>query len=146
MAEEEFTIQELCNQTGFPRRTIHFYIQQEILPPPSGSGLGAHYGREHLLRLKLIPVLRQQGLRLDDIRQKFKSTSTAELDQMSGLPVPAAIKAPAPAGDPISGSPYILYNLPDGILLMVPNHLSPESRQKAQQLLSTARLLFSRQS
>ncbi len=35
MPDQEFSIQDLCDQTGLPRRTIHFYIQQEILPPPA---------------------------------------------------------------------------------------------------------------
>ena len=82
MNEQEFSIQELCDRTGLPRRTIHFYTQQEIIPPPASSGLGARYQRIHLVRLNLIPVFRQQGLRLDDIRQKFMSSSPDELENI----------------------------------------------------------------
>ena len=30
-------IQELVNQSGVPRRTIYFYVQQGLLPPPEGA-------------------------------------------------------------------------------------------------------------
>jgi DNA-binding transcriptional MerR regulator len=143
MSEEGFAIQELCDQTGVPRRTIHFYIQQEILPPPDGSGLGARYRREHLLRLKLIPILRQQGLRLDDIRVKFKNASLSELEQLIAKLIPGAKDPPPPAGTvPLSGSPSQMYTLPGGIVILVPNTLSAENRKKAQQLLQTAQILF----
>ena len=79
--DEELTIQDLCEETGLPRRTIHFYTQQGILPPPQGSGLGARYQDEHLLRLKLIPFLRKQGMRLDEIRHKFQTSTTAEVKE-----------------------------------------------------------------
>ena len=104
MAENEFSIQELCDQTGLPRRTIHFYIQQEILPPPIGSGLGARYQAEHLLRLKLIPHFRQQGLKLDDIRLKFHTTDRAELEQILAQSAPPHL-APAPAAASRSANP-----------------------------------------
>ena len=73
MADQSLDIQALVSQSGVPRRTIHFYVQQGILPPPQGAGLAASYNEEHLLRLRLIPVLRREGLRLDEIRQRFGS-------------------------------------------------------------------------
>jgi DNA-binding transcriptional MerR regulator len=74
-----FDIQKLVTESGVPRRTIYFYVQQGLLPPPQGAGLAAYYTDEHLLRLQLIPVLRSQGLRLDEIRLRF---STMPLEEM----------------------------------------------------------------
>ena len=123
---EDITIQELCDQTGFPRRTIHFYIQQGILPPPLGSGLGARYQSEHLLRLKLIPVFRKQGLRLDEIRQKFEASSGSELAEtfaqyQSPVPEPRAV-IPVPLPMPGIAQTYTAYTLPRGMILMVPEN------------------------
>ena len=63
MTVKTYDIQELVTQSGVPRRTIYFYVQQGILPPPEGAGLAAHYNEEHLLRLQLIPLMRGQGQR-----------------------------------------------------------------------------------
>src|SRR5919109_4051628 len=65
----EYTITELSELSGVNRRNIHFYVQQSLLPPPEGAGLGARYTDEHLLRLRAIPALRSRGLRLDEIRE-----------------------------------------------------------------------------
>ena len=146
MNDEDFSIQDLCDQTGMSRRTIHFYIQQQILPPPSGSGLGARYQAVHLLRLRLIPILRQQGLRLDEIRQKFNEFSPEQLENLAAtapqsLPTAELPSAPPP-GQAFQGQSYILYPLPEGVALWVPANLSAETRQKVYQLLQAAQQIF----
>ena len=138
---EELTIQDLCDQTGLPRRTIHFYIQQGILPPPQGSGLGARYLPDHLLKLKLIPILRKQGLRLDDIRQKFQSASSSELsDSLSHFqsrvseprPILPALNLPQQ-----NTQIYTAYTLPRGMILMVPENASNDVKIQLQKILET---------
>lgn len=138
MLENDFSIQDLCDQTGLPRRTIHFYIQQEILPPPQGSGLGARYQAEHLVRLKLIPILRQQGLRLDDIRQKFNATPLADLQNLLDQSQPISPDLPPIRVPPsMQPQPYLAYALPHGIVLMAPKDLSGDLQVKIQRLLQT---------
>ncbi len=136
---EELTIQELCDQTGLPRRTIHFYTQQGILPPPQGSGLGARYQPEHLIRLKLIPVLRKQGLRLDDIRLKFQSSSSSELAEtfsrmQSKISEPRMVPpAPLPAQKIVHK--FSAYTLPHGMILMVPENGDADLKTQLQKIL-----------
>jgi DNA-binding transcriptional MerR regulator len=149
MENVDYSIQELCDRTGLPRRTIHFYSQQGLLPPPQGAGLGARYGWQHLLRLQLIPYMRKQGLRLDQIRVKFEKASLEELEQMN-----AQIDlAPAPqASDPLrlfeknrpetSARAYQHYVLSDGITLVVPAGISSTNKQKLNDLLDAARRIF----
>ena len=71
MEETAYDIQELVDLSGISRRNIYFYVQQGVLPAPQGAGLAARYGEEHLLRLRLIPLLRQDGLRLDQNSPKI---------------------------------------------------------------------------
>ncbi len=140
----DYTIQDLTDQTGVPRRTIHFYSQQGILPPPAGAGLSARYQEPHLVRLKLIPYLRQRGLRLDEIRRIFEESQPAALaemlsreEQASALLTPAptlkgagAISAPAPARFAPAAQEVlhaVHYSLPFGMTLVVPQEL--ERRQ-----------------
>src|SRR5512138_866984 len=91
MAKETYDIQELVTKSGVPRRTIYFYVQQGVLPPPEGAGLASHYNEEHLMRLRLIPMLRQQGLRLDEIRARFMQLSGEEMRAMLNTSRPAVM-------------------------------------------------------
>ena len=136
---EEFTIQELCDQTGLPRRTIHFYTQQGILPPPRSSGLGTRYQPEHLLRLKLIPMLRNQGLRLDDIRKMFQNSSSSELadsysQYQSRMPAARPVP-PLPSPTQKTVQTFSAYTLPHGMILMVPENGDGNLKTQLQKIL-----------
>ena len=63
-------IQDLEAYTGLPRRTIHFYVKEGLIPPPEGAGRGAYYGWHHVHALKLIGALKAEThLRLEGIRE-----------------------------------------------------------------------------
>ena len=147
MNDSTYTIQELTDLTGLSRRTIHFYKGQGILAPPMGAGLGARYGEEHLLRLRLVPLLRRQGLRLDAIRERLVGMSLAEM-QRSLAATPAAGAAgpvpgqPSPA--PLATRTFVHYSLPAGITLVAPAHLNSADRQKLSALLDAAARIFGR--
>lgn len=138
MDETRYTIQDLCDRTGLPRRTIHFYTGQELLPPPVGAGPGAYYTAEHLARLRLIPLLRRQGLRLDEIRRKFQSLQPAEFFNLL-----AALEQPTPPPEPLRGESHIHYDLPGGIQLVIPAGLNASRRSQVLDLLAAARKIFS---
>lgn len=160
MTDDTLDIQELVSASGVPRRTIYFYVQQGLLPPPNGAGLAAHYTDGHLLRLQLIPILRQQGLRLDEIRERFSKMS---LDEMRGIlqsaqqPAPSPVPADTLPARSMPGLPPVLpaisppgwdarhythYTFPGGITLSVPDNLSSLDRQRLDQLLQAARRIF----
>lgn len=156
MSESSYTIKELTEQTGLSRRTIHFYTQQGVLPPPTGAGLGARYGEGQLLRLKLVPVLRRQGLRLDEIRERFAGMSLDEMREVLAtappatrpavpMPLPSRPIAPAP-GPPsrLSPHPFTHYPLPAGVTVVAPTHLGSADRQKLSALLDAAARIFGR--
>ena len=156
MIEPTYDIQELVNASGVPRRTIYFYVQQGILPPPQGAGLAAHYGDDHLLRLRLLPILRQQGLRLDDIRARFAQMNVDEMQRL--IEDGPAVKPPSPAAPRLKNEArlptypdvplgwgersYRHYNLPGGITLSAPVDLPADDRQRLQMLLQAARQIF----
>lgn len=62
-----FTVGELATLGGVKRRTIRYYVQRELLPPPEGVGRGARYTRQHLHILTRIRELQDQGLTLAEI-------------------------------------------------------------------------------
>ena len=70
--EARYGIAELAELGGVTRRTVRYYIQENLLPTPLGVGRGKHYGREHLDRLLQVKALQERGQRLDEIRQQTK--------------------------------------------------------------------------
>ena len=133
----EYTIQEICDQTGLSRRTIHFYVQQGILPTPSGAGTATRYSEIHLLSLNLIPLLRGKGLRLDDIRDRLHGLDEAALHKLYDQ-----VFEPAPPKIlPISQA-FGHYQLPAGMILVVPASLTPADRKRLAELLKAAHEIF----
>ncbi len=142
--EQDYSIQDLCDLTGLPRRTIHFYTQQGLLPPPSSAGLGARYTGQHLKRLRLIPLLRQKGLRLDQIRERFQTASDEELETLihRRLKPFQAVIAPAAHPHERRRQAYVHYDLPAGMTLVVPSVMNATDRQKLERLLDAAARIF----
>jgi DNA-binding transcriptional MerR regulator len=133
----DYTIQDVIEQTGLPRRTIYFYTQQGILPPPQGAGLSARYQRIHLLRVKLIPFLRKQGQRLDQIREYFDEQTESALEnrlkEEQSLPL-EPIASPAPNPPPAR---FIHYVLPKGMTLVVPAEIVANGSARIDEIVRT---------
>ena len=79
MADVEFDIKELSQRSGATPRTVHFYVQQGLLPPAGSTGPGARYGEGHLSRLKLIRLLQKQHLPLAEIARRLKGLSDEQV-------------------------------------------------------------------
>ena len=74
-----FGIKDLEDYTGVPRRTIHFYVKEGLIPPPDGAGRGAYYGMDHAEALVLITALKgSTHLRLEGIREILGQMSPDE--------------------------------------------------------------------
>ena len=67
----ELSIGELAQRTGVTRRTIRYYVEIGLLPPPAGAGKAAVYGPEHLERLETIKELQAYRLSLEEIRDRL---------------------------------------------------------------------------
>ncbi len=56
-----YRMRDLCQATGLERQTIHFYIQEGLLPEGKKTGRNmAYYGEDHLERLRLIKKLQEE--------------------------------------------------------------------------------------
>ena len=148
MKEKDYSIQELCDLSGLPRRTIHFYTQQGILPAPKSAGLGARYGEEHRLRLLLVPYLRRQGLRLDDIRKKFEQHSVDDLQRLADEAephikdyqetLPEATPPHVLPEAPRAGQTCTRYEYDSGVTILIPDTQDLARRQQFERLLDAA--------
>jgi DNA-binding transcriptional MerR regulator len=78
----ELDIKELSDRGKVTARTVHYYIQQGLLPPSGSTGPGARYSEEHLDRIKLIRLLQNEHLPLAEINRRLRSLSA---DQVRSL-------------------------------------------------------------
>ena len=100
----KYGIAELAALGGVSRRTVRYYVQRGLLPAPSGTGRGKHYGEEHLERLIQVRRWQEDGKSLAEIEAGESETSTA-------------VCAPA-AGDPVAQL-WVRCGLAEGVELMV---------------------------
>jgi DNA-binding transcriptional MerR regulator len=70
-------VAELADLGGVSRRTVRYYVQEGLLPPPRGVGRGRHYGPEHLKRLLEVKALQEQGRSLLEIREVMEGGGRA---------------------------------------------------------------------
>ena len=80
--DDPIDILELSDKTKVSPRTIRYYIQQGLLPAPETRGPGAHYGAEHVDRLKLIRKLQLEHLPLSEIRKRLEKLGAHEIKQI----------------------------------------------------------------
>jgi len=77
--DQKFSLEEVCDLTGFSKRTVRFYIQEELVDRPEGAGRGAWYGRNHLDQLVEIRKWQRAGLTLDRIRELLQGQTVDQL-------------------------------------------------------------------
>jgi DNA-binding transcriptional MerR regulator len=70
--EARYGIEELAALGGVTRRTVRYYVQQDLLPAPLGVGRGRHYGPQHLAQLEALKALQERGLSLDEVRRELE--------------------------------------------------------------------------
>lgn len=67
MKDGQYTIKELSDTSGYPRRTIRYYVQIGLIDSPAGRGMGGFYNDSHLNKLRQIKALKEKGINLTAI-------------------------------------------------------------------------------
>ncbi|GGZ49303.1 MerR family transcriptional regulator [Streptomyces subrutilus] len=65
----EYRTAELAGEAGIPVRTLRFYRERKLLPPPRREGRIAWYDDHHLARLRTIAALLERGHTLGGIAE-----------------------------------------------------------------------------
>lgn len=142
----DYDIGELSELSGVTRRNIHFYVQQGLLPPPEGAGLGARYTDVHLLRLKAVPLLRARGLRLDQIRERLSGLQIDEAGALlAELSRPLAEVADAAVGhsaDVSMARTLTRYQIAPGVELTVDAGAAQKTMARVAELLRACGHIF----
>ncbi|MGW1764748.1 MerR family transcriptional regulator [Streptomyces sp. NPDC002073] len=85
----EYRVEELAEAAGLPVRTVRFYRERKLLPPPRREGRIAWYDDHHLARLRTISALLERGHTLGGIAEltaAFESgRDVGQLGELLGL-------------------------------------------------------------
>ncbi len=65
--QREYRMEELAAAAGITPRTLRFYRERGLIPPPRREGRIAWYGPHHLARLRTIAALLERGHTLNGI-------------------------------------------------------------------------------
>ena len=74
-----FNLDELCKLTSTSKRTVRFYIQQQLVDRPIGEKRAAHYTATHLEQLLTIRKWQEAGLSLERISEILKTPDAGDL-------------------------------------------------------------------
>ncbi len=94
--EKNYTIGELAQAADVTIRTIRYYVAERLLPPPESGGRAAAYSDQHLVRLSLIKILKDEFLPLHEIRALLSGLDDQALadllqeKQANPTPLPSA--------------------------------------------------------
>ena len=122
MEVKKYTIEDLCELTGYTRRTIRYYIQEGLLDPPAGRGRGGFYFDSHLKRLNEIKSLQDKGLKLAAILEVLKKGKEPELSVFREL--------------------WIKYPIDQGIEIHISRDLEEKERKKIAEIIRVARSIL----
>ncbi|WP_225447114.1 MerR family transcriptional regulator [Streptacidiphilus sp. PB12-B1b] len=89
----EFRTEDLAREAGIPVRTLRFYRERRLLPPPRREGRIAWYTEDHLARLRIIADLLERGHTLGGIAELLTAWEDGR-DVAALLGLEGAIAAP----------------------------------------------------
>ncbi len=122
-SSKKYTIEDLTELTGYSRRTIRFYIQENIIEPPAGRGRGGFYFDSHLTALKKIKELQDKGLRLEAIKNMLNETSP-------DIYFPESI-----AQKKVKRQSWAKYEITDGIELNIRKDIEIKNNKKINEII-----------
>jgi DNA-binding transcriptional MerR regulator len=133
-----YKLSELAERAGVSPRTVRYYVQRGLLPPPVFKGRDTAYGEEHLARLRAIRALQDEHLPLDSIQ--------AELEHRPHVPGSRTVARdphppprPSPSRHAAPRSRRLTdYELADGLTLTVADDAPRSSQALLSELLAIA--------
>lgn len=103
----EYRMEELAEAAGITVRTLRFYRERKLLPPPRRDGRIAWYNERHLARLRTIGALLERGHTLGGIAELISAfESGRDVGELLGLD--SAIAVPWSEETPVRLTPEAL--------------------------------------
>ena len=131
-----YAIGDLARLAGVSRRTVRYYVQEDLIPPPHGVGRGNHYGPEHLEQILRVKALQESGRTLDEIRRGAALSLSKGPDR--GVAASKAARATEPAD--VRRSIWRRLTLAPGVELQIAGHVRLPSPSRLNELAEWCRL------
>ena len=79
MDKESYLINQLAERAGVTVRTIRYYVNEGLLPPPQTKGRYSAYDEDALYRIRLIKFYKESYLPLSRIRELLDSMTPEKI-------------------------------------------------------------------
>jgi DNA-binding transcriptional MerR regulator len=79
MDKESYLINQLAERAGVTVRTIRYYVNEGLLPPPQTKGRYSAYDEDYLYRIRLIKYYKESYLPLSRIRELLDAMTPEEI-------------------------------------------------------------------
>jgi len=122
METKQYTIEGLCELTGFSRRTIRYYVQEGLIDAPAGRGRGGFYFDSHLDKLRQIKALQDDGLKLSQIQELLREHKKPEMAPLREI--------------------WIRYPIEPGIEIHIQRELEESERKKLAEIIRVAKSIL----
>ncbi|MQY05413.1 hypothetical protein ACRB68_34880 [Actinomadura sp. RB68] len=122
----EYRIGELAEAAGVPVRTLRYYQERKLLPPPRRVGRIGLYSDEHLARLRMIAGLLERGHTLEGIRELLSAWEQGR-DIGTVLGIEKAVTTPWSTETPVTMTLAELAEL-------FPGEVRPDAVERAVQM------------
>ncbi|XVQ10901.1 MerR family transcriptional regulator [Spirillospora sp. CA-255316] len=122
----EYRIAELAQAAGLPVRTLRYYQERRLLPPPRREGRIGLYSEDHLARLRMIASLLERGHTLEGIRELLSAWEQGH-DIEAVLGVEKAVTTPWSTETPVTLTL-------DELAELFPGQVNPGSIERAVRL------------
>lgn len=108
-----YTIGELAGEANVTTRTIRYYVSEGLLAPPEKGGRAASYNDEHLARLELIKILKEEFLPLQEIASLLSGLDKQAVFEL--LKEKQKAEIPAPTSNSAKAYLQTLLNPPSSV-------------------------------
>jgi len=78
-----YDVYQMYGATGVEARTLHYYVQRRLIPPAIGSGPAARYTYEHVVRLRVLRLLKKREMTLREIGVLLDGFTVNQLHHIS---------------------------------------------------------------
>lgn len=86
---KKYSVSELSEAVEVTKRTIHYYVQKDLIPSPEGRGVHSKYTDEHFYRIMLIKKYQEMYYPLNKIREIIQYLSLDEVKEKLADHIPS---------------------------------------------------------